>query len=118
MSDILRSFEEVNFEEVVGRDWSFTMTLKDTATGDVLDISGYTVTAKVRDTFDGGGSEPFTISQGSGFTIPDPTNGEVVVKMRLPDESIGFYEYDFTFDDAAGTKLSYLRGTLRVLGGL
>lgn len=117
MGDTLRSFDDVTFEEVVGRDWSFTLVLEDGG-GNPIDLTGYTVTAIVKSSFDGTATEPFTLSLGNGFSIPTPANGEIVFKKRIPNDTIGLFEYDITIEDADGVKLSYLRGQLRILGGL
>lgn len=115
-TEVLRAFDEAIFEEVSGRDWSFTAIFTDTTSGDPVDLTGVDVSITVKTKWGSGGTAPFTMTLGDGFTIPEPLSGQVVVRKRLTGVPVGTYVYDLSLEEG-GEKLSRIRGTLRVLGG-
>jgi hypothetical protein len=98
-------------------DFKATVLVKDSATSTVVNLTGYSAVAKIKQTFDSPDSSAVTFT----CTIPDPTTGRIV--MELSDTistamRIGSYVYDIVLEDTDGFRTRIIQGTAKVDGGI
>jgi len=103
---------EYTFRVVENDTWSFAFTVQDKESGDPIDLTGSTVTGAVKTSY-AADTASLTLADGDGITIPDPTNGRVVVAKDLT-LSDGNYVYDFQVVSSANVTTTYLRGSMVV----
>lgn len=90
------------------------LTLKESTTGPVIDITGWTWEMQVKKKV--GGTAILTLTDGDGITVTDATNGELEIDIPSADtESLspGTYKYDLEYT-TGGETTRLLEGDIEV----
>lgn len=94
-----------------------TILVRDSATSTAVDLSGFSVVAKMKQTFE----SPDSSATVFFCAIPDPTTGKIVMELTSTQTSnlrVGSYVYDVVIQDTDNFKTRIIQGTAKVDGGV
>lgn len=93
--------------------WAFNILIRDKATKDPLNLTGATIRMQLR-TSASSDTVAFEFTNGSGVTVPTPTNGRAefskIAAIAVPAD----YVYDLEVDFGSGPT-TYIEGRVKVL---
>lgn len=110
-----------NYTVVEGDTFVDTLVFKDAA-GDPIDLTGVTAASfKIHGSWDGESPALFEATIGDGVTIPDPTNGQILISkahgLTAKTKSGTTYVFDFEYTKST-VVTTWLRGNFTVLPGV
>jgi hypothetical protein len=103
-----------NFNVVESDTFEATITLRDKATGDPINLTGATCKMQVRTSYDAVDPPAMEFTTGGGGMTVDGVNGKITLSKTVA-LAAGEYVYDLQVVFAGPITRTYLRGRIKVL---